>query len=98
MATILMYARMGALALGVYTGAGNQAALEAMATTRVLEEAEFRAHHPVFHKCAHVEPSLQHPGCRLSVVAPCRRRARAPAHLGLWGSGGGSFVFSWRAP
>lgn len=45
-----MYARMGALALGVYTGAGNQAALEAMATTRVLEEAEFRAHHPVFHK------------------------------------------------
>ena len=44
---------MGALALGVYTGAGNQGKLEAMANARILDEVEFRKHNPVYYKDSH---------------------------------------------
>ena len=44
--------RVGALTLGALTGFGNQSKLQGMADARLLEEIDFRAHNPIFYKCA----------------------------------------------
>ena len=47
----MQYARIGAVTWGALCGFSNQSKMEGMATTRLLEELEFRKHHPIFYKC-----------------------------------------------